>query len=201
MEKSTDIKFVTIPSGKMSSSVIVLDALTNELPVLKWLSHQKEVIGQLGKRLELDTIFTLPLKVVDGNFEFAGSETLYFYPTLALLRRLVIELFSDWIIDDYNLEKLTKAINEATTKMTVGEMQQLAQRAYSLCVDWKCKLEVRYTYENELALEYPDTDVTCDGPLYNFFDEIVLHSNSYEVQDGYRCSYTGAIILPVVNEF
>lgn len=205
MEKSTDIKFVTIPSGKMSSSVIVLDALTNELPALKLSFDKRDVIGHFGKRIDLDTIFTIPLKVEDESWLFAGSHTLYFSPSLALLRRLVIELFPDWNIDGNDLEKLTNAINAATTQMTVAERQQLAQKAYTLCVDWKCKLKVTYTYnvldQNDFPI-YFDFDSHIDQPYSD--EEKVLVSNSSQWDNDVEkhiYTYTGAIILPVVNEF
>lgn len=210
MENSTDIKLVIIPSGKMSSSVIVLDALTNELPVLKLSFDKRKVIGHFGKRIDLDTIFTIPLKVEDESCLFAGSDTLYFSPSLALLRRLVIELFPDWNIDGNDLEKLTNAINAATTQMTVAERQQLAQRAYSLCVDWKCKLKVTYTYSDLIFDEIFDDDDdyrkgNSDCPYVD--EEQVLRSNIYDRPfDEYGTPritivYKGAIILPVVNEF
>ena len=216
MEKSTDIKFVTIPSGKMSSSVIVLDALTNELPVLKLSFDKREVTGNFGKRIDLDTIFTIPLKVEDESWLFAGSHTLYFSPSLALLRRLVIELFPDWNIDGNDLVKLTNAINAVTTQMTVAERQQLAQRAYSLCVDWKCKLKVTYTYSDLFFDDIFHDDYRLDDnddyrkgysdcPYVD--EEQVLRSNIYNRpfdEDGtprVTIVYIGAIILPVINEF
>lgn len=212
MQNRTNDKFITISNGKDDSgkSVIVLSELTNELPVLKLnkgVNEKGEMLdvatGHFGKRLDPDTIFTLPLKAEqefklnDRWLYFASSDTLQFSPSLALLRRLVIELFPDWKIDGNDLEALTKAINEATSVMTVGERQKLAQRAYALCVEWKCLLKVTYRYEEPEDDYFSEEDIygdTCD-------DERVLRSNHAKYYDGSVEEYIGSIILPVVNEF